>query len=61
MVINKEKAIVNIKDEYAGQSTEIVQALLEHLSYSVEDISSWDELTAKEKEILPKEIFNKLI
>lgn len=61
MEINKDKAISNIKDEYAAHCTRIVQSLIDHLAYSVADIKSWDELTEAEKKIIPKEIFDKLV
>lgn len=61
MEINKDKAISNIKNEYAAHCTSIVQSLIDHLAYSVADIKSWDELTEAEKKIIPKEIFDKLV
>lgn len=60
MEINKEKALRNINNEITGASHEIINALLEHLAYSIADIQSWDELTDAEKKIMPKEIFKKL-
>lgn len=60
MEINKEKALRNINNEIAGDSHEIINALLEHLAYSIADIQSWEELTEAEKKIMPKEIFKKL-
>ncbi len=61
MEINKDKAISNIKDEYAAHCTRIVQSLIDHLAYSVADIESWDELTEAEKKIIPKEIFDNFV
>ena len=60
MKIDKEKALRNINNEIAESSHEIINALLDHLAYSIADIQSWDELTAAEKKIMPKEIFKKL-
>jgi len=60
MEINKVKALRNINNEIAGDSYEIINALLEHLAYSIADIQSWDELTDAEKKVMPKEIFKKL-
>ena len=37
---------------------EVFTVLVEHFQYSVSDINSYEELTAKEKEIISKEIFN---
>lgn len=36
----------------------IFKVLLEHFKYSINDINSYDELTAEEKSIIPRDIFN---
>lgn len=36
------------------------EALIKHFAYSIEDISSYDELTPKEKEIISEELFKEI-
>lgn len=40
---------------------EIYHILLKHFQYSIKDISSYEELTSEEKEIIPERIFNQII
>lgn len=42
-------------------TTEVKNALLGLLSYSVADIESYDELTDSEKDIISEELFNQLV
>lgn len=39
---------------------DFVTMLLDHFQYSIKDISSYDELTAKEKEIISRDLFNNI-
>lgn len=36
------------------------EALIKHFAYSIEDISSYDELTPKEKEIISEDLFKEI-
>lgn len=40
---------------------ELMAMFVEHFEYSIEDIESYDELSAKEKEIIPKWLFDKIV
>ena len=54
---------MEINDEWFEKNcySEIQRALFKHFQYSIKDIESYDELTEEEKEIFPKDLFNKLI
>lgn len=40
---------------------ELMSMFVEHFEYSIEDIESYDELSAKEKEIIPKWLFDRIV
>lgn len=40
---------------------ELMAMFVEHFEYSIEDIESYDELSAKEKEIIPKWLFDRIV
>lgn len=40
---------------------DIIKMLVKHFNYSIADINSYDELTDKEKEIIPREFFDKFV
>lgn len=40
---------------------EIMGTFSEHFEYSMNDINSYEELTPKEKEIIPKWLFDKIL
>lgn len=42
-------------------SGSFIKLLVEHFNYSISDINSYDELTDKEKEIIPEELFNTFV
>ena len=39
---------------------ELTTMLLKHFQYSIKDIDSYDELTAEEKRIISKDLFNSI-
>jgi len=39
---------------------ELITMLLKHFQYSIKDINSYDELTAEEKRIISKDLFNSI-
>ena len=39
---------------------ELITMLLKHFQYSIKDIDNYDELTAEEKRIISKDLFNSI-
>ena len=57
------KQIINEVDPNLFTNDEILQIydmLVNHFGYSIKDINSYDELTDKEKEIISKNLFERI-
>lgn len=57
------KQIINELDPNLFTNDEILQIydmLVNHFEYSIKDINSYDELTDEEKEIIPKNLFERI-
>lgn len=57
------KQIINKLDPNLFTNDEILQIydmLVNHFEYSIKDINSYDELTDEEKEIIPKNLFERI-
>jgi len=46
-------------DEVASNKL-LIEALINHLNYSIADVNCYEELTTAEKSIFSEELFNKL-
>lgn len=47
--------------EIAKSNQAVLTALIDHFQYSIADIDSYEDLTEREKEILPKDVFDVLV
>lgn len=57
------KQIINEIDPNLLSEDEVLQLydmLVNHFGYSIKDINTYDELTDKEKEFIPRDLFEKI-
>ena len=57
------KQIINEIDPNLLNEDEVLQLydmLVNHFGYSIKDINTYDELTDKEKEFIPRDLFKKI-